>query len=238
MNRFGSITDCCYSFAMALLFLTACGDTDETTESNHENTTFIGSLEITNSADLETLENISTINGDLIITSQGLEEISINGLRKINGNLTIRQNTTLRDINISNLQDVGGITVESNTSVKNIHLPLLEQSGSLLEFENNQELTNIDLPSLRKIGSILLINANTRIIQINAPLLSDVNSHFFINRNPSLTTLELSSLSLVGGVLEITDNINLDSCNVSDIVNNLEPENNQEFSTERNGVCR
>ncbi len=134
-----------------------------------------GTYAINNSLDVAFLSGVTTITGDLIVSSPGLVTISLPGLTEIGGRFTLNS-ATVTTIDMPALTKTGELYIANNAALATFSLPALTTSPSVI-FMNSPALTSVSLPALTSAAEQLA----------------------FLN-TPQLTTL---SLGVLGGVKKI-----------------------------------
>lgn len=165
--------------------------------------------------DLTGLNNISSINGSLLLSANGLLE-SLDGLNSINylGGLNIGfNNYVLSDSDVLlNLNSIDGdVAIYSDAFVNlNGFLNINSITGGLSI--GSDELVDMQgLNNLVSVGGDLKIDENYSLMNLNqlANLVS-IEGNLFINSNHSLENLNgLSNLTAINGCIYINNNTNL-----------------------------
>ena len=116
---------------VALVGLVACGS----------ESVFEGELRISSEADLALLEGVDVVAGNLQITTDDLQELTLGSLTRVEGDLWIQLNPRLTTLSIPNLSSVSG--------------------GFLVS--RNERLTSIGFSALRSVGGSFAISYNCRL---------------------------------------------------------------------------
>lgn len=176
-------------------------------------------------ASLTGLENLSYINGDLIIGEYDdvggrhgnpllINLSGLNNLLNIGGDLLIMHNESLIDITaLGNLTSVSNLHFENNEI-----LTSLSGLEGLTSINSLHILSNISLTSLSGLNNLTSVLGNYLTIENNHSLtsltglegLTSIKRYLFIIGNSSLTTLTgLENIDSIGGTLQIKVNYSL-----------------------------
>lgn len=172
-----------------------------------------GSGSASDVTDLSPLNNLTRVNGNLVL--ERLSVTSINGLTNmatIGGWLYIGLSNTLTNLNgLNNLTSVGiSVNLRDNAALTNISgLNSLTSIGTFLQILQNPALVNVSgLTNLRSIGGHCLISTNAALTNINGlGNLNTVTGYLSIAGNAKLTNLNgLNNLTSVSSYLNISSN--------------------------------
>lgn len=203
-----------------------------------EGSVMISDQDTNNITNLNGLNVITTINGNLLIGDNNILA-SFSGLENltfIGGIFEITDNVLLTDISaLGNLSSIGGdLVVRSNNSLPNVQgLNNLVSVGGSLNFSTNDSLANLSgLNNLKFVGQSLFINNNPYLTSItDLEKVESIGKNLRITFNRKLATLTgLNSLTSIGEYLFILHNdslINLHGLeNVTSIGGELRIDNN------------
>ena len=104
-------------------------------------TVYEGELRISSEADLALLDGVDVVAGNLQITTNDIEELTLGSLLRVEGDLWIQLNPRLRTLSLPNLTSVS--------------------DGFLVS--RNERLTSVAFPSLRAVGGSFAISYNCRL---------------------------------------------------------------------------
>lgn len=198
---------------------------------------------------LEGLDNLSTVGGELIIY-HNYNLIDLQGLQNlthIGGDIEIYSNSVLEDIsaleNITGFSKGVGIGGNAITNINMMqdavtlhHLSLIDnqQLQTVTGFQNvvqiedyvdifqNISLTSLSgLSSVTSIGGLFNLESNTQLAQIDLVNLTSVGNVLFLWENQVLTNLDgFSNLATVGGLYVINHYALSDLCGITTAVIN------------------
>lgn len=150
------------------------------------------------------LQNCQEINGDVTIASEVAGQISLNGVQRISGDLTIKNATQLTALTSDQLSEIGGVwtmngltilsTVQFDSliSVGTIAWTALPQLQSLSFNQGIQKATNVGI-------------SNTQLNNINGIELQQVGS-FDINNNGFMTDINVNNLKNITDISNFAAN--------------------------------
>ncbi len=148
-------------------------------------------------------------------------------IKTITGGLTIRNNPNLLSLNgLTALTSIGELlNIQNNANLENINgFPALASIEESLNIQNNANLEEINgFPALTSIGTYLRFQNNSKLEEINGfPALTSIGTYLRIENNAVLTDisgLQHINLATITGQygLEITNNPQLEVCNLSNI---------------------
>ena len=170
-------------------------------------TAVLGDLTITGSGitSLATLSNITSIGGDLNVTSNA-NLGTLDGLTSVTGAVTVNSNGSLYSIcDLHNVTTIGGdLVVASNASLANVEcLWTLQSVGGNIRFEDNPNITTLSyLGGLTTHGGSLTIHNSTSQLRFGADSpfsLTSIGGDLVIEENTITNVDELVNLTSVGG---------------------------------------
>ena len=184
-------------------------------------TAVLGDLTVTGSGitSLATLSNITSIGGDLNVTSNAsLGTLDgLDGLTSVTGAVTVNSNGSLYSIcDLQNVTTIGGdLVVASNAGLQNAECPWSLQSvGGNIRFEDNPSIWTLSyLGGLTTHnGSVTIHNSMDQFyFGEDAPYaLTEIGGDLVIEENGITNVDELNNLTSVGGSLTISGNNTLD----------------------------
>ena len=186
-------------------------------------------LTIKTSQDASDLSTCTTFTGNVVVAADGPEEIALDGIKTILGNIDIENVAKLRSLSSTSLQAVTSFTLNNLPLLEELNIPALKNFSSLkwsalpklteckiatgaLEGEI-QEITvyGTSLKSLDwltwPIGAVLNITANDNLKAFKIPYGTiNVGSAITLSSNPSLKSIDVSSLGGIYGGLAISGN--------------------------------
>lgn len=169
-------------------------DTDADTDTGTcEDLIWEGDYSIDAGADIEPLVSYAEVTGDLIITADGISNISaLQCLRDVGGDLLV--------LEASNLVDLGGLqaldAVGGNLAVTDV-----PDAGT-------GDMSNVTLPSLSDVGGDLVVTDHPILSNLSVSNLTAIGGDFVVARNPSMATLTALDLIAINGSFVFTDNDN------------------------------
>jgi len=185
--------------------------------------TLAGSFAVYNEADLARLSSVTHITGDLDFYVEGVREIVLPNLAKVDGYLGIWGNSwdnatsTIETIRFPKLAQVGNQLYISGTALRDLS-GLSALSGPLygLTLMKNFALTSLD--GLGSVTSIDYISAwsNDALASVALPAVTTVKM-FSVSEHPALTTITLPALTQVDSI-SIYDNPALPQCAVDELI--------------------
>jgi hypothetical protein len=168
---------------------------------------------------LEAFQDISVIEGNLMIYDTFTETIELPSLTRVTGDLTLHgggaANHELVEINLSALQSINQFfKVDNCDSLRNIDLPVCEGIGTLF-FEGNGVLEDISgLSALRTLNPESLTGYGS-ILFVSNPALTNLNGLSGLSgqlRGISLRhNNSLNSLEGLGGISSLTEGMEINS---------------------------
>lgn len=118
--------------------------------------------------------------------------------------IVINKHNELVEYYNSNIKKISNDFLRENTSLKIIDIPNVVSIGDRFLIKNNN-LTNINLPKIKKIGQSFLSH-NVNLADIYAPNLKSVGS-WFLTYNKSLTKLDLPNIRIANNMFCYDNNI-------------------------------
>ena len=207
--------------------------------------TITGDQFISSQTQLNALENVSKIDGQLIIDDSGVTPLnfsSLDSLVEITGNLTFNTQVTTNIKGFNCLMSIGdslppfqgSLNINSNLSLTNIDgFSALRFIGGSINITNNNALISItDFNSLNNIGESLNISNNDALTNIpNFVSLASIGRDLLITNNDSLNNISgLTNLISIDRNLVITNNNSLSNISgfqaLDSLNGNLQIENN------------
>lgn len=159
---------------------------------------------------------LTQVDGDVQITSDDLQFVSLPALRTIGGSLTVSGLGKLHTLDLGALETVGhNLSVEVNPLLQTLDLRALRQVGTL-NLRGIGRATAIDLPELRTVTSSFMFIDNARVTVMRANKLGTVGGTLFVNANPVLANLELAVITGAGS-FDVVSNQQLPQCQVTRI---------------------
>ena len=183
---------------------------------------FTGSVTISNCAKLTQLFGPSEYEGDITFTLiKGAETLipqlvaANNTPVSLKGNLKISTKERTGDIEISNIQSVGGTLQVTTSSSKpltpfQVSFPDLEKAGSLSTTDYGGWIESFEFPKLTQVTVNISFSQMNAIKTFNFPLLTEIQGNLTLGgttyqKLPNLKDLNgFSALQTLGGTLSIT----------------------------------
>jgi hypothetical protein len=186
-------------------------------------------LTIKTPQDVSDLSTCTTFTGNVVVAADGPEEIKLDGLKTVVGNIDIENVANLRSLSSTSLESVASFTLNELPLLEELKVPALRNFSSLkwsalpklnsctiatgaLEGEI-QDITiyNTSLNSLDwltwPVGAGLNITENLNLESFTIPYNTiNANSALTLSSNPSLKTIDVSSLTGIYGGLALSDN--------------------------------
>jgi hypothetical protein len=172
---------------------------------------YIGSNEDLTNIEIDNLPSVKNLN---VTGNSKLTYIGLTNLSTIEGNLSLRSNTSLTNIDgLSSLSSVGAsVSIVSNDALINID-PLSNLSSvSSLEINDNDALTYLQFENLISVTNDLIIHYNDALPNLDGfAVLTSIGRNLNIHDNAALTnTFGFSPHNLtIGGSLRIWSNSSL-----------------------------
>ena len=158
-----------------------------------------GTFIIRNQWDINSLSKITEITGDLIITAQGMTDVTLPYLKTVGGNITIEDNRSVSNVVLIGVEYIGGsFKVRGNYKLNLVYMPRLNTLKGGFKSNNNLALYYIDLPKLNTIGTYFFVRDNHALTDINAPKLRSIGHGCYICNNDKMKELNLPHLEIVG----------------------------------------
>ena len=162
---------------------------------------------IVSSADASALASCTTYSGSIAIASNlatpkdsnGHQQVVVNGVKEISGNLTVTNAIYLSSLEFGDLTTIGGIELGSLTVLSTLTFPAINEVTTL----NFTALAGLQTLSfggkgLQKASSVLITNTGLSSLEgINN--LQQVDT-FNVNNNPSLTNISLAVTSITNSL--------------------------------------
>ncbi|AKF83881.1 hypothetical protein MFUL124B02_38605 [Myxococcus fulvus 124B02] len=199
----------------------------------HPSATHDGDYEVRTPSDLAALQGISHIRGDLLISSPGIQALSLPGLESVEGHLRIRGNPQLDHVALTGLRFVredlsitengllvmvvtdanralhvgGSLRVERNMLLRWLGLNSIVPRRDF-HLTSNASLVEVGpLPFMDALTGELVIEDNRALTGVLIPKLLRVGTHLTIQGNVALRSLEgLKGLQSVGGDFTLAEN--------------------------------
>ena len=171
-----------------------------------------GSFDIENAFDLEQVTPCDTITGLLVVRAQGwLTDFQMPCLSTVGESLTIADNATLIDFDLSELSSIGTFgSISTNDSLGSLEgLSGLATIGDYLTIEDNNSLTTLGMSSLQYVSGNLIIYRNDVLTSLNLPKLNSAGGQLQIYSNDSLCQADAEAFAAsidVGGDIYVEDN--------------------------------
>lgn len=176
-----------------------------------ESAIHFGNVQVLSSADLEQLDGIEYLVGDLFIRGDLVPDVHLPHLQRITGTLSAGWEGSvplgdggtpppLESLRLPALRSVGNLLL-TLPSARTLDLASLESVGDSVELTTLGQLTAVDLPALRSTGGDFLFHYNVHFDaapqSLRAPRLSSVSGELVLDFNTQLVSVELPSLARV-----------------------------------------
>jgi len=174
-----------------------------------------GEVTVTVEADLDALQDVCAIAGNLSIDHSSVSSVRLPKLEWVSGILGVGYNESLVELDLPVLRAIGDSTyLLDNDALAAVHLPKLETVGDGPSIVwSNGVLAELSLPVLGAIGSLdalsnpalsvvdlpamttgrIVMNANGALAHVNLPLLT-TSTGIGIEASPELSTVTFPSL--------------------------------------------
>ena len=118
--------------------------------------------------DISALGALATISGDLVIgPTVAIEEITLRGLRRVDGAIRVVSNGLLHGLYLPGLESAGAIEVAGNPTIVTVSLPRLGAVRRALRITGNAGLELVDVSVLATVGGELAL-AGARLTLVEA----------------------------------------------------------------------
>lgn len=176
-----------------------------------------GSFVIASQADADSLSNCSTISSNVVIQSNDLTQITLNGIEIIQGNLTTSSCNSLQNISAPILAQIAeNFTLSSLPRLTSLEFPLLDNVQGGIYWDTLPDLTDVsfgnmtanphDLPGANVDGDIVISNtALSSLAFLNFTHYSEPDM-IWITGNQQLNTVNLTGMSWGSNSLAIINN--------------------------------
>lgn len=155
----------------------------------------LGSFEVRNFADIDLVSTCARITGDLDLGANGLVEIVLPALERVDGNVTVAGGSSLLRIAMPELKEIGGILSEP-ALLDELAVPRLRTVGGQIAAEGGV-LPGLSLDCLDSAAAIIAPGT-----PVAAPRLTSVPGSV-------MAPLEAPLLAVIGGTLHYEDGIDL-----------------------------
>ncbi|KAJ5938806.1 hypothetical protein N7466_001940 [Penicillium verhagenii] len=164
--------------------------------------TEVGDLNILNTA-LTTLDGISlkTVGQFQIEDNTGLKTVNISNLQNATGLISFAGNLDTLEVDLANL---GTGTSMTFRNISSISIPSLETLTGQLGFWGT-DFATFSAPALTTTGDLVFTD-NSKLSNISMPILKTVSGGFTITRNDDLQVIDLPDLETVAGAIDFTGN--------------------------------
>jgi hypothetical protein len=165
-------------------------------------------LTIASAADASPVASCTTYSGSIVIPTDisdpvgqnGYNSLTVGGVKKITGNLTVSNAVKLSSLEFSNLQSIGGFELNGLTVLSTLSMPQLTTVVTGLNFTALAALQQLSFggTGITQADSILITNTGlSSLMGLNN--LQQVTT-FNINNNPSLQNISLQVTSISGAL--------------------------------------
>jgi hypothetical protein len=181
----------------------------------------LGSFEVRNFADIDVLAPCARITGDLDLGADGLVDIELPLLERVDGDVRLQPSDSLVTISMPELKEIGGTVTRGfwTLELSSLEVPRLVSVGGSFDLrDGGGPIANVDVECLTAIGGDLALDAplvapHLEIVggdldaAISAPLLTEVGGELIYQEGG-----DLPALARVGGlILARVDAISLPS---------------------------
>ncbi|RKP09684.1 hypothetical protein THASP1DRAFT_11039, partial [Thamnocephalis sphaerospora] len=154
--------------------------------------------------DLNTLMNCATVRGSVVISQYTGDVAALIGIRAIDGNLVVESNFNMKQLLLPDVQQITGeLSLRNNTQIKEVDTGRL-RSVSRFIAEVNPSLVKVGFPSgLRYVDYLRVTDSMLKGIDgLNMEQAGEIE----FSANRYLTAVKLDHLQSMNGRLLITDN--------------------------------
>jgi hypothetical protein len=151
-------------------------------------------------ADLARIAPCTALAGVVIRTAAPLQTSALRGLVTITGDLVIGPTVAVDEVTLAGLRAVdGAIRIVGNGLLRGVFLPRLEHAGRI-EIDGNAVLTTISMPHLQGVRGALRITDNAQLELVEVSALTAIDGELVIERSPRLALVEAAQLRRAGSV--------------------------------------
>ncbi|KAF2865927.1 hypothetical protein BDV95DRAFT_242640 [Massariosphaeria phaeospora] len=186
----------------------------------------LGSLTIKTAQDVSDVAKCSTFTGDIFVAADGPDEVILDGLKSILGNLDVENVGKLHSLSSMTLEAVSSLTLKNLPELSNLSFPVLKKFSSL-KWDNLPALEGCSIatgPIETDIGEITISNTSMKsldwlvwsvgqlVITDNAKLESfslpyeEIHGALTFGQNAALKSFDVSRLIRIEGGLNISNN--------------------------------
>ncbi len=159
-----------------------------------------GHARVRNSTEAASLAMYSSIDGNLVITADAPEQVSLPLLSSVTGAVLVQATNRLRTVDLPALQTIGSmLTIRDNDALERANLGAVERVGANLAIYDNPQLTEVELAALTAAPSVFNVLGNASLTRLEAPRLGEIGGDLSIRDAPRLTAISFGALDRIGG---------------------------------------
>lgn len=178
----------------------------------------LGSFEVRNFADIDTIASCAHITGDLELGANGLIEIALPLLERVDGNVSIAASTSLQRISLPELKEIGGQLSDPGATalLTELAVPRLRTVTGDIFVSGANSLSSLSLDCLDSAASLqafgMIVTAprltavpGSVVAGLQAPLLGVIGGTLQVEQGTDLPAL----YRVTDLVIDVTDAVNL-----------------------------
>lgn len=168
------------------------------------------------------LENLEEING-LEFSYCTMDEINLNSIKTISGNLSIKNNSSLKILNANNLTTIfGSLEIVGNSNILSMSFENLKNIGKDttnkgLHMESNEKMRYILLGKLENIDGGLDIISNSMMEEFSFPSLINIGDTLNMEDGGICKKILFPNLKIINGNMKINSIDNLSEFNFNSL---------------------
>jgi uncharacterized protein YfkK (UPF0435 family) len=141
-----------------------------------------------------------------IENNRDLENINFTDLRQVYEKISIRDNLSLRALEMPSLIEINEFEFQKNASISVFQMEQLKVINTNLTLSRNDSLHTVLLPGLSEIQGSLGFYENAVLKRVGLPELKTTQGSFTLFSNNQMDTFSLPQLHWIGGSLDFTQN--------------------------------
>lgn len=163
-----------------------------------------GDIKVTAQGDLDALRSCKSFKGSITIDGTAANQLTLDGVQHIDGDLNVKNNEVLSRLSLPNLQAVNGVVnLENNKALNSLDMPYLSAVRSFT-MAVHPALPSISFPAgLSQVDRLMISDTTTtRIEGVKASQIGEL----VVDNNIYLKSLNLGNLSKVTTGLTVSAN--------------------------------